>query len=137
MFYCQWWSKNNISTLKVHSSQATELPALMALRFRDSRRFGRFSHQLAESDANWSSLQFAQLSMKCISYYKGTASFQILTRLAFAPMKNKMVHKGATDVQLDLAKITSSLLEADDQPWFPECVLAPICKGHWAKERGG
>lgn len=48
-----------------------------------------------------------------------------------------MVHKGATDVQLDLAKITSSLLEADDQPWFPECVLAPICKGHQAKERGG
>ena len=60
-----------------------------------------------------------------------------MTRLAFAPKKNKMVHKGANDVQLDLAKMTSSLLEADDQPWFPECALAPMCKGHGAEERGG
>lgn len=36
-----------------------------------------------------------------------------------------MAHKGDIDVQLGLAKITSGLLGANDQPWFSELVLAP------------
>ena len=48
-----------------------------------------------------------------------------------------MVHKGATDVQLGLAKITSGLFGADDEPWDPERAWAPICKGSEAKGGAG
>lgn len=52
MFYCQWWSRNQISTLKA-GSHAT---GRKAFRLSESRGLGRFSHWPAESDASRSIL---------------------------------------------------------------------------------